>query len=488
MPRDRSRLRPAASPLTTMNRSPNRRRRLSASLGSLVFVCSSLLACGGEPRAATPPAPTAGVATGAFMLGGIQVNEADLDGWLDALAGAGMNTVAVTDYAHQGDWDSESLWWDPNPGLLAEIRGAKARGMRVVLVLRVALDRAFPRNRFLWHGMIMPETEAQLQHWFSRYQAFVRHWAEIAEAEGIDALMIGSELNALASTLPVASVPNLEQWFLDDDKQAERRARALSLAATLPAEHLWQNGEERFDDVETYLDARIAAEQRWAASLAGDGEAAVVARINRRRAVLEAHWLALIDCVRGLYGGLVGFAANFDQYQDVSFWDRLDVIGINAYFKLRDYLLPPGDRAALAFALDRGWRQVLGEIDAFRDLQGLEQPVMFTEMGFTNRRNSTIETWADHGFAEVRVGPHAAADDTRIVVWREQPIDPMERALAVAGLERARRAIDFPLRGILWWKLSSHDYHQDDEAFLLLIGQPQEDPVLEVLRRFYDAG
>jgi|GEM_PF-4318219 len=140
---------------------------------------------------------------GPFLLGGIQVNEAQLEPWLGALEAAGMNTVAVTDYAHQGDWDSANLWWDPNPGLLPEIRAAKDRGLHVVLVLRLALDRAFPRNRFLWHGMIMPASDEQLRRWFARYQTFVRAWAEVAEREGIDALMIGSELNALTSTVPV---------------------------------------------------------------------------------------------------------------------------------------------------------------------------------------------------------------------------------------------------------------------------------------------
>ena len=478
-------------------------RLVTSSIRGLSLIAALLASAACTPAsreaASTTSSAAATAATSSFLLGGIQVNEATLEGWLDALQDAGMNTVAVTDYAHHGDWDSENLWWDPNPDLLVEIRGAKARGMHVTLVLRVALDRVFPRNRFLWHGMIMPKTEDQVRRWFGRYQTFVRYWAEIAEAEGIDALMIGSELNALASTLPVETVPNLEEWFLDDEKQADRRRHEVTLAEKVSSEHLWLNSEEPWTDVGTYLDARISAERRWASMLAAGDPSRVVARINRRREILEGHWLELIDCVRGIYRGQLGFAANFDQYHEVSFWDRLDVIGINAYFKLRDYLLPAGDYEALAFALDQGWRTVLGDIDAFRKLQGLEQPVMFTEMGPTTRRNSTIETWADTGFAEVRIGPDASDQETELVVWREQPIDLEERALAVSGLERARRGIDFPLRGILWWKLSSHAYHRDNEAFLVLIGQSgddeaaganppparQEDPVLEVLRRFH---
>ena len=94
-----------------------------------------------------------------FFLGGIQVNEPDQEAWVRTLDEVGMNTVAVTVYARQGDWDSANLWFDDEaPWAVNEIRVAKARGLKVVLVLRVALDHAFERNKFFWHGMIMPHT------------------------------------------------------------------------------------------------------------------------------------------------------------------------------------------------------------------------------------------------------------------------------------------------------------------------------------------
>ena len=109
-----------------------------------------------------------------FLLGGIQVNEPDDARWFQALLDTKMNSVAVTVYAKQGDWDSDNLWHDDDEsGLTKEIRGAKARGLRVVLILRVALDHAFPRNRFLWHGLIMPKSDELLDSWFAKYRSFV---------------------------------------------------------------------------------------------------------------------------------------------------------------------------------------------------------------------------------------------------------------------------------------------------------------------------
>ena len=76
----------------------------------------------------------------------------------------------------------------------------------------------------------------------------------------------------------------------------------------------------------------------------------------------------------------------------------------------------------------------------------------------------------------------------RVVVWQDEPKQPLERALAVRALFDAHRQLERPfLRGILYWKLSSHDYHEDVEAFMLHIGDDSEDPMLPELRRFVEA-
>ena len=46
-------------------------------------------------------------------------------------------------------------------------------------------------------------------------------------------------------------------------------------------------------------------------------------------------WLRLIDAVEGIYDGPLTFAANWvDGADTISFWDRLDSIGIDAYMPL----------------------------------------------------------------------------------------------------------------------------------------------------------
>ena len=156
-----------------------------------------------------------------FYLGGVQINEADLDTYSALLKKIGMNTVEVTHYTQQTDWDSGELWIDGNKsGVIHEIKMAKKHGLKVVLILRTSLMQSFPRNEFLWHGMIMPKNYA-LEHWFDRYEYYLSQWASICEDLDVDALVIGSELNALSSTIPIETYPPLYNYFLDTIAQKE---------------------------------------------------------------------------------------------------------------------------------------------------------------------------------------------------------------------------------------------------------------------------
>ncbi len=424
-----------------------------------------------------------------FLLGGIQVNEADHGRWFGALRKAGLNTVSVTVYGKQGDWNTDHFWYEEEEeAVLAEIRGAKARGLKVVLIMRVALDHAFPRNQFLWHGMIMPRTKQQLDSWFQQYREFVLKWAQIAEKEGVDVFGVGSEMNALASTAPIGEVPALEQWYLEADKQAERKDVLLANAADIESRHLWESGENRFENLEVYIDSQTSAWHYWAGWVAFHGREDALERINRRRARLEGHWRYLIQAVRKLYHGKLTYAANFDQYHQVTFWDELDYIGINAYFQLRD-LLEELDEPALYQRLVEGWKGVLSGLITFRRDHRLEgKPFLFTEIGYTYRANSTLRPWAGSGFTMVpaeRGGQH-------LMIWDEQPRNFKERALAFRALHRVTEKLeesDEPLlAGLLYWKLSTEPSHADIEPFVYILGSDAEDPMGVEMRRFKTAG
>ncbi len=460
--------------------------RLSKSLGLIFVLLAGLL----RPAAGqSAPSPVPESARRPFLLGGIQLNEDDHERWAAALSQAGMNAVEVTVYAHQGAWDTPDLWYaDEEPAVLAEIRAARRNGLQVVLILRVALDHNDPANRFLWHGLIFPRTEAQLAEWFRRYGDFVVKWARIARAEGVEVLGIASEMNSLLATLPVEEIPELPAYYLDDAKQLELR--------DLVARHLDRFGDADrialgagdFASVDEFLVERNRFERNWAraytfavqaGAAAGAGEEIAsdqIARINRRRALLQHHWQRLIDRARRDYDGRLTLAANFDNYHEVGFWDRLDFIGINAYFPLRATLEAPLGEAALTAS----WREVFAEIETFRTAHDLRQEVVFTELGYIRRQGVTVAPWSSSGIVPMW-------DDDRgdsILLWSAQPIEPSERALAVRSLYSAWRRDGLPLAGILYWKLSSRAELGRYEPFMLYLGADSEDPLYGALTRF----
>lgn len=417
-----------------------------------------------------------------FYLGGIQVNEPDHGKWISALKREGMNTIEVTVYAHQGDWDTDQLVFDAeDPGLESEVRAAKAQGMKVVLILRTALDHAYPKNKFLWHGLIMPRSEEAIVSWFKKYSTFAMHWARFAQKKGIDVLGIASELNSLTSTVPVVKIPELQEWYLDRLKQRKIKGRLLEHDDVISERHLWVRGYDNYSTFKTYLDDKQMAHEQWAKQTAYFDHPDPVERINERRRNLDRLWRDLIRDIRRIYHGQLTCGANFDQYRQMGFWDAMDVMGINAYFPLRDRLLETSAGDRLERRLDQGWKTVFNGIDAFigdRKLKNI--PILFTELGYTRRRNCTIEPWADTGFS--MIGP---ASHKKLVIWQDQPEDYPERAMAVRALyEITRHRQRNPLIGLLYWKLSTLEAHRDIEPFACILGGHPEDPLVESLRLF----
>ena len=96
----------------------------------------------------------------------------------------------------------------------------------------------------------------------------------------------------------------------------------------------------------------------------------------------------------------------------------------------------------------------------------------------SNFMSTTLSTGG--GFTTMRNMQTLSED---LIVLSDQMIDREERILAVRALRKAIQQFWDPkiLQGVLWWKLSTHPYHHDDEPFALLIGNRQ--PVLDLLQQ-----
>lgn len=412
-----------------------------------------------------------------FMVGGVQMNEGDQINWIKTMLESGMNTVEVTVYAHQGRWDENNLWFsDDDPGTIDEIRLAKAAGMNVVLVLRLQLDHAFRENRFLWHGMVFPQTEYLLNRWFEEYLRFARKWAVISEKEGVDVLVIGSEMNQMFGSRLVEDLPQLEEYYLNDAKQKEYHQGMMKYEDSIGKDLLYTEGMPNYDDLNTYLKDKLESKRAWAKKTSFADSTDNIQAINVRRTILNYYWERVIYGLRGVYHGKLTIAANFDNYQEVNFWEKLDYIGINAYFPLRKL----SDKGSLAEVLKKNWDKVLDDILAFRIKNDIpDHPILFTELGYANHSGGTYAPWQGQGFSLILEKPRDS-----LFLWKNQPRNFYERNQAVRALYQSVKERNFPLGGILYWKFTSKKEQLQYDPFALHIGKTSKDTLPGLLTRF----
>ncbi len=96
-------------------------------------------------------------------------------------------------------------------------------------------------------------------------------------------------------------------------------------------------------------------------------------------------WLQLIDKVKARYKGPVTYAANWDDYETILFWNKLDYIGIDAYFPLLEETSPTVKELVSA------WKPHYEQIDAHR--LKLNKPVLFTEYGYRSMDKTAWKQW-----------------------------------------------------------------------------------------------
>ncbi|MCB1051578.1 MAG: hypothetical protein H6510_11300 [Acidobacteria bacterium] len=102
----------------------------------------------------------------------------------------------------------------------------------------------------------------------------------------------------------------------------------------------------------------------------------------------RAYWLDLINGVRQRTQAKIGYGANWDRLDWVSFWDAVDFIGVQAYFPVSEHANP--QRADL----EAGWDRILEQVDNFRTRY--RRPVLFTELGYNCSVDAAREPWTYH--------------------------------------------------------------------------------------------
>jgi uncharacterized protein (TIGR03437 family) len=111
------------------------------------------------------------------------------------------------------------------------------------------------------------------------------------------------------------------------------------------------------------------------------------------------HWHSVIAAVRNVYHGKLTYAANAtsagDEFTSVSFWDRLDLIGLDGYFALTNRADPTLAQLVAA------WRQNLNHQDLVAAVTNVhnayQKDIVFTEIGYKSSAGANTEPWKyDH--------------------------------------------------------------------------------------------
>lgn len=174
-------------------------------------------------------------------------------------------------------------------------------------------------------------------------------------------------------------------------------------------------------------------------------------------------WRRIIREVREVYSGDLTYAANwYGEIEDVTFWDALDYVGVQAYFPLSEEPMPTIEE------LVAGWQPHVARLEALHRKTG--KPILFTELGYVSREGATIDPWT---WPDRRHG------------------HPAPRATE-AGLELQARAYEAFFRalwdrpwfaGVYVWKW--HPTIPGGEPNPNVGFTPQGKPAEEVLRRWF---
>ena len=107
-------------------------------------------------------------------------------------------------------------------------------------------------------------------------------------------------------------------------------------------------------------------------------------------------WLKLIEEIKTVYSGQLTYAANWDEYKRIPFWNELDYIGIDAYFPVSDSKTPTLEECLTNW---EPHKQIIYNISNAHN-----KPILFTEFGYRSVDYSGKEPWkSDRNMTQVNL-------------------------------------------------------------------------------------
>ena len=143
------------------------------------------------------------------------------------------------------------------------------------------------------------------------------------------------------------------------------------------SESKWKAFEKSYTEY-LLLYARIAQEQ-------GAEMLCIGTEFKKAMQVRTNYFYRLIEEVREVYKGPLTYSSNWDEYMDVPIWDKLDYIGISAYFPLVETQTPSHKE------LKKSWEPTAKALEKFSKKNN--KPILFTEFGYLSLDGCAGKTW-----------------------------------------------------------------------------------------------
>lgn len=165
-----------------------------------------------------------------------------------------------------------------------------------------------------------------------------------------------------------------------------------------------------------------------------------------------AFWRQLVPKIRRRYSGFLTYAANWDEYDQVNFWDLLDFVGIDFYFPLTQ------DPNAGQSAMEAGLEPIRARLASFSQRQN--RPFLFTEIGYRSLDGMQLRPY-DYQLSGT--------------------VDLQEQADAYAAVLTVFGDQESWLEGIFWWDMEpTLPGGRSDDGY-----SPFGKPAADVLQTFW---
>ena len=132
---------------------------------------------------------------------------------------------------------------------------------------------------------------------------------------------------------------------------------------------------------------------------------------NLSGAAYRSQWTDIIASVRQVYGGTITYAATAMAAKDVSFWDQVDLIGVNTYYRMSDSTTATVEdyKATWTSLPTSQWELSITEgktpVDFLRDLSfEYGKPLFLAEVGYRSMDGAAIDPgiWNSTGAVDLQ--------------------------------------------------------------------------------------